>query len=151
LVLAGCPYGFAGGGLPDIKTVAILPFDNQTPEPVLTKEVNDAITEAIQGRLGLRPAAEARADAVVRGRVLRYDSDVPIAFQPGLGRADVTKRQVQLTVDVEIVDQRSGKALWQRQGLSVVGEYTPPQVADGRKIALQKLVNEIVDGAQSQW
>ena len=89
--------------------MAILPFDNQTPEPVLTKEVNDAITEAIQGRLGLRPAAETRADAVVRGRVLRYDSDVPIAFQPGLGRADVTKRQVQLTVDVEIVDQRSGK------------------------------------------
>jgi len=131
--------------------VAILPFDNQTAEPALTKEVNDAITEAIEGRLGLRPAAESNADAVVRGRVVRYDADVPLAFQPGVGRVDVTKRQVQLTVDVEIVNQRSGKALWQRQGLSVVGEYTPPQVTDGRKVALQKLVNEIVDGAQSQW
>src|SRR5207244_6411989 len=31
LALTACLYGFAGGGLPNIKTVAILPFDNQTP------------------------------------------------------------------------------------------------------------------------
>ena len=150
-MLAGCLYGFAGGGLPNIKTVAILPFDNQTPQPALTKEVNDAITEAVEGRLGLRAAAESNADAVVRGRVVRYDSDVPIAFQSGAGRGAVSKRQVQLTVDVEIVDQRDGKTLWRRQGLSVVGEYAPPEETEGRKVALQKLVNEIVDGAQSQW
>jgi hypothetical protein len=137
--------------LPNIKTVAILPFDNLTPEPALTKEVNDAITDAIQGRLGLRPAAESNADAVVRGRIVHYESDAPIAFQPGIGHADVTKRGVQIAVDVEIVDQRNNKTLWQRQGLSEVGEYTPPQETDGRKIALQKLENDIVDGAQSQW
>lgn len=113
--------------------------------------MNDAIIDAVQGRLGLRPAGESNADAVVRGRVVRYDPDVPVAFQPGIGRADVTKRQVQITVDIEIVDQRSGKTLWQRQGLSEVGEYTPPQETEGRKIALQKLENDIVDGAQSQW
>jgi len=151
LGLAGCLYRFAGGGLPNIKTVAILPFDNQTPEPSLTKEVNDAVLEAFQGRLGLRPAGENTADAVVRGRVVRYDPDVPISFQAGQGRADVTRRQVQITVDVEILDQREGKTLWQRQGLTEVGDYQPPQEADGRKVALQKLVNDLVDGAQSQW
>lgn len=149
--LAGCLYTFAGGGLPNIKTVAILPFDNDTPQPTLTNDVTAAVTDAVQGRLGLRAAAQASADAVVRGRVVRYDPDVPVAFQPGVGRADVTKRQVQLTVDVEIVDQRTGRTLWQRQGLSLVGEYSPPQEGDGRKLALQKLENEIVDGAQSQW
>jgi len=151
LALAGCLYGFAGGGLPNIRTVAILPFDNQTPEPALTKEVNDAVLEAFQGRLGLRAAAEARADAVVRGKVVRYEPDVPLSFRPGEGRADVTKRQVQITVDVEILDQREGKTLWQKQGLTVLGEYQPPQEAAGRKIALDKLVTELVDGAQSQW
>jgi len=149
--LGGCLYHFTGGGLPNIKTVAVLPFDNQTPEPVLTKEVNDAVADAVQGRLGLRAAAQSSADALVRGRVLRYDADVPIAYQPGVGKVDVTQRQVQITVDVEIVDQRNGKTLWQHPGLLVVGEYTPPQEADGRKVALQKLENEIVDGAQSQW
>ncbi len=144
-------YGFRGGGLPNIRTVAILPFDNQTPEPTLTKEVNDAVLEAFQGRLGLRPAAESNADAVVRGRVVRYEPDIPLSFLAGQGRTDVTRRQVQITVDVEILDQRAGKTLWQRQGLSEVGEYQPPQEAAGRKVALQKLVNDIVDGAQSQW
>lgn len=151
VALAGCLYGFAGGGLPNIKTVAILPFDNQTPEPSLTKEVNDAVLEAFQGRLGLRPAGETNADAVVRGRVMRYDADIPLSFQTGVGRTDVTRRQVQITVDVEIIDQHEGKTLWQRQGLTEVGEYQPPQEVDGRKIALQKLVTDLVDGAQSQW
>src|SRR5207249_9230220 len=151
LALASCLYGFHGGGLPNIKTVAILPFDNQTAEPALTKEVNDAVLEAFQGRLGLRPAGENSADAVVRGKVVRYDPDVPISIQAGAGRTDVTRRQVQITVDVEILNQREGKTLWQRQGLSEVGDYAPPQEADGRKIALQKLVQDLVDGAQSQW
>src|SRR5205085_1722349 len=83
-----------------------------------TKEVNDAVLEAFQGRLGLRTAGENNADAVVRGKVTRYDPDVPLSFQAGQGRTDVTQRQVSITVDVEILDQREGKTLWQRQGLS---------------------------------
>ena len=151
LSLAACLYHFSGGGLPNVKTVAILPFDNQTPQPELTKEVNDAVREAFEGRLGLREAGEQNADAVVRGRVTRYDPDTPVALQPGRGQVSVTQRRVQISVDVEILDQREGKTLWQRQGLTVDGEYDPPKEADGRKIALSKLVNEIVDGAQSQW
>jgi hypothetical protein len=113
--------------------------------------VNDAVREAFQGRLGLRPAGESNADAVVRGRVVRYDADVLLSFQTGQGVTNVTRRQVQITVDVEIFDQREGKTLWQQQGLTEVGEYQPPQEVDGRKVALQKLVNALVDGAQSQW
>jgi hypothetical protein len=151
LALVGCLYGFAGGGLPNIKTVAILPFDNDTPEPALTTEVANAVHEAIESRLGLRPAGEATADAVVRGRIARYDADLPLAVQTGTGEANVTRRQIQLTVDITILNQRDGKTLWQRQGLTITGDYQPPQEAEGRKTALQKLVTEIVDGAQSQW
>lgn len=147
---SACVYGFAGGTLPNVKTVAILPFDNDTPEPALTQEVSEAVRQAFEGRLGLRIAPEASADAIVRGRIARYDPDVPIALQPGQGRVTVTKRKVQLAVDVEILNQREGTTVWKRQVL-VDGEYNPPQEAAGRKVALDKLVNEIVDGAQSQW
>jgi hypothetical protein len=55
LALGGCLYGFAGGGLPpSIKTVAVLPFENQTAEPTLTQEVSVRVREAVEGRLGLR-------------------------------------------------------------------------------------------------
>ncbi|MGH7530048.1 MAG: LPS assembly lipoprotein LptE [Gemmatimonadales bacterium] len=137
--------------LPDVKTVAILPFENDTPEPALTQEVSEAVRRALESRLGLRVAPEASADAVVRGRVVRYEPDLPVALIAGEGELTVTKRKVQLVVDVEIVNQRDGTTVWRRQGLSVDGEYDPPQEAAGRRLALEQLVNDIVAGAQSQW
>jgi hypothetical protein len=153
LSAAGCVYGFSGGGLPPhVRTVAILPFDNRTGEPALAQEVSDAITQAVQGRLGLRAASENTADAVVRGEIVRYEPDIPLSYEAGVGQVEVTRRRVQITLNVEIFDQRQGKAIWQRNGLSVDGEY---QIAagevSGRRLALQKLVNDVVEGAQSQW
>ena len=150
---SGCLYGFAGGGLPShIHTVAILPFDNQTAEAALTLEVTSAVEDAMARRLGLRQASEPEADAVVEGAIVRYEPDLLLSQQPGaLGNVSVTRRRVRLTVNVQIVDQREGRTLWQRSGLVVDGEYEPPAEADGRKVALEKLVNDIVDGAQSQW
>lgn len=151
LSLSACPYGFHGGTLPNVRTVAILPFDNDTPEPALTQEVTESVRLALEGRLGLRLAKEDNADAIVRGRVVRYEPDVPQAVLPGQGQVTVTKRKVQLVIDVEIVNQREGTTVWKRQGLSVDGDYDPPNERDGRKAALAKLVQQIVDGAQSQW
>jgi hypothetical protein len=155
LVLGGCLYGFAGGGLPPhIKTVAVLPFDNQTPEPTLTQEINSRVREAVEGRLGLRQASERQADAVVRGTITRYDPDVPVAYTgdaEGAGDVVVTRRLVQISVSVEILDQDSNKPLWQRSGLLLEGDYDPGQEAEGRRKALDKLVTNIVEGAQSQW
>jgi hypothetical protein len=149
---AGCLYGFQGGGLPGhIRSIAVLPFDNRTGEPALTQEVYEAVREAVERRLGLRPASEADADALVRGEIVRYEPDFPLSYQAGQGRVDVTRRQVQITVNVEIMDQRLGRALWRQNGLSVVGEYQPPQELEGRRTAMQKLVTSVVEGAQSQW
>ncbi len=136
-----------------IRTVAILPFDNRTGEPALAQEVSEAIATAVQGRLGLRPASEARADAIVRGEIVAYDPNIPLSYEAAQGQAQlqVTRRRVQIIVNVEIFDQRQGRAIWQRSGLSVDGEYQPPAEVAGRQLALQKLVNDIVEGAQSQW
>jgi curli biogenesis system outer membrane secretion channel CsgG len=152
LVLSGCLYGFAGGGLPpSVKTVAVLPFDNQTPEPTLTQEISRAVREAVEQRLGLRQSVETRADAVVRGSITRYEPDLPVAYIGGDTVVNVTRREVQITVSVEILDQRQGKALWQRNGLTVRGDYESGNEREGRRKALDDLVINIVEGAQSQW
>ena len=155
----GCWYGFAGGGLPpDIKTVAIMPFDNLTTEPALTQQVNEAVKVAMEGRLGLRAAGENTADAIVRGSITRYEPDLPVAYtgggvtnSAGNQNVTVTQRALQITVNIEIYDQKAAKAIWQRSGLIVEANYDPGREQDGRVRALDKLVTDIVDGAQSQW
>lgn len=154
----GCfwKYGFTGGGLPsDIKTVAVLPFENLTPEPALTQEITAAVREAVERRLGLRAAGEDQADAVVSGSIQRYDPDLPLTFagQGTTNQVEVTRRMVQITVKVRILNQREGKVIWEQAQLVVQGDYDPngDREVAGRKKALEKLINDIVDGAQSQW
>jgi hypothetical protein len=156
LALGGCIYGFSGGGLPPaVKTVAVMPFENLTADPTLTAEINRVVREAVQDRLGLRPAGEKDADAIVTGTIRRYEPDLPVAFQ-GVGpeeqkRVEVTRRLLQIVVDVKIYDQKAEKVLWERAGLMVEGDYETGKERDGRKKALEKLTTNIVDGAQSQW
>ena len=153
LALTGCLYGFAGGGLPPaIKTVAVLPFDNQTSEPTLTREIDASVREAVENRLGLRQGSERQADALVRGTISRYEPDLPVAYTGNdQQQVTVTRRLVQITVSVQIVDQRAGRTLWERSGLVIKGDYEPGREAEGREKALDELVTNIVEGAQSQW
>ncbi len=153
LAAQGCLYSFHGGGLPaTMKTVAVLPFDNRTGEAELTQEIFTALQNAVGSRLGLRPASEAQADAIVRGEITAYEPDIPLSYQttPGANYT-VTRRRVQITVNVTIFDTKAGKPLWQQTGLTVDGEYNPPAEPDGRKVAEDKLVTQVVEGAQSQW
>ncbi len=140
---------------PHIRTVAILPFDNQTGEVALTQEVSDAVRQAMENRLGLRVAAEEQADAVVRGSITRYEADQPLSFRPaGQGiNVSVTRRLVTISLSVEIYDLVEDRMLWERGGMRVEGEYEPPGEDEkkGRDLALKTLVADIVDGAQSQW
>jgi hypothetical protein len=152
LALAGCFYSFAGGGLPShIRTVAVLPFENETTAAELTRELSDALRKAMQSRLGLRDASESRANAVVRGTITKYEPDVPVAFSADPNQATSARRPLQISVDVEIVDQSTGKTLWERKGLSAEGEYAERAEADGRRQALERIVNDVIEGAQSQW
>ncbi len=153
LVLSSCmPYGFVGGGLPrHVRTVAVLPFDNQTSAPELQRELQEAMRRELRNRLGVRDASESRADAVVRGTIVRYDVDVPIGYTADPNRPVATRRKLQVVVDVEIVDQTDGKTLWQRKGLTADGDYEERREVVGRQQALNKLINDVVEGAQSQW
>jgi hypothetical protein len=151
----GCrlsPYKFAGGGLPrNVRTIAILPFENQTAVPDLQREVFETMRTTLQRRLNLRDASESRADAIVRGSIVRYDADVPIAFSADPRAANQARRQLQLVVDVTIIDQASGRTLWERKGLSAKGEYAERNEVAGRRQAIEQLVSDVVEGAQSQW
>ncbi|MBA2688780.1 MAG: hypothetical protein H0W69_05020 [Gemmatimonadaceae bacterium] len=152
-MLTACmPYGFAGGGLPShVRTIAVLPFDNQTAAPELQREVFDVLRAQLYRKLGLRDATEAKANALVRGSIQRYETDIPIGYSADNPATTSARRMLQISVDVELVDQVSGKTLWQRKGLIAQGQYEERGEAQGRQKAIERMVNDIVQGAQSQW
>jgi hypothetical protein len=153
LLLTACiPYGFTGGGLPShVRTVAILPFENQTATPELPRELTDALRTRLHDRLGLRDASEAKANAIVRGTIQRYEIDIPIGYSANNTQSTTARRMLQLVVDIEMIDQVTGKTLWQRKGLLAEGQYEERGEANGRKDAIDRIVNDVIDGAQSQW
>ena len=146
LSINGCVwrYGLHGGGLPaHIRNVAVLPFDNQTAATDLQRELAEGLRKAFSSRLGLREAPEDRASAIVRGSIVTYEIDAPVAFSANPAQATSARRRLQVRIDVEIFDQT--------RGLTVEGDYAENDEAAGRKQAVERIINEVVEGAQSQW
>jgi len=155
LLLSGCFYSFVGGGLPrHIRSVALLPFENTTAQPLLDSEVESRMQQEIPRNLGVRIASETAADAVVRGRILGYE-EVATSIRPtqDANQIPVVQRQVRITFDAEIYDMREDQSLWRGQSISVIGNFDPGSESpeEGRTRAVQEVVRRVVEGAQSQW
>jgi hypothetical protein len=155
LLLSTACYSFSGGGgLPGhIRTAYVAPIDNETTRFGLSEILTQELLDAARERLGLRLAAEAEADAIIRASIRRYSDDA-VNFEAREGEgADVFQRRVTISASVEIFDVSSGEAIWTNGALVGVGEYEPDSGTEdeGTEIALENLVQKIVDGAQSQW
>jgi hypothetical protein len=153
LLAAGCmPYGFAGGGLPShVRTFAVATFDNQTATPQLPKELTDALRSRVRERLGLRDATEAKANALVRGTIQHYEIDIPVGYSANNKQTTTATRSLELRVDIEMIDQVTGKTLWQKKGALASEQYQEGGEPAARKKAIDQLVNSLIEGAQSQW
>lgn len=152
---SGCLYTFqAGTGFPaHIRTLAVIPFENETTRFELTQELHQVLLEELPRALGIRPSSEEVADAVVRGTITSYNSSAPL-YSPGVGGggAQVELRQVTVSVFVEIIDRVENVILWDSRSVSGRGEFLESEVEDvGRAEAIEQLVQQIVDGAQSNW
>ncbi len=156
VLASGCIYSFqAGAGFPDdVKTVAIVPFDNTTNRPELTDEVFQALLREFPRSQGLQPAGEDVAHAIVQGTIKRYDLSTP-SYRPGAPgqTTQVLQRQVMLTVEIQILDLIRNEVLWENRNVSVQGQYLEESETedDGRALAIELLVQRVIDGAQSNW
>ncbi len=156
LLVSGCNYTFmAGAGFPPhVRTIAVVPFENRTDRFELTQEVHARMLEDLPRSFRLRTAGEEHADAVVRGTIRSYGVETP-SFRPGQAgqRPEVVERQVSLSVSIQIIDLRENVILWDNQSLTVRGEFAEltELEEDGRRVAIEKLVQTVVDGLQSNW
>ena len=154
-LLAGCNYGFEGGGFPPhIQTIYIAPFENETPQFDLDQKLYQQMLEELPSRLGVRVAGEEVADAVLRGEIRRYD-DVAQNYRLGEGdqpRPNITSHEVQIGVSARLIDVRDNVIRWEGT-ITGRGTYRPDSQVDdvGKLEAIESLIEQVVDGAQSQW
>jgi len=153
--LTGCNYSFRAGSFPPphVRSIAIEPFDNETTRFELSAELYDELLQKLPSALGIRTAGADVADAIVRGSISRYDVVAPSyrAGQPGQP-ATVLQRQVNLSASVEIIDLVENVVLWESNNVTARGEFAEGSPEEGGRLrAIELLVQEIVDGAQSNW
>jgi hypothetical protein len=153
VALGGCLYHFRGGNFPEhIRTLAVDPIVNDTQRLELTGPLQDELIRTLPRSLGVRPAGSADADALVRVRITSYQVSTP-NYRPGAGdRPEVLQRQVMIAAQVQIVDQVHREIYWEDLGLRGEGPFLEGENEEvGRTAAIQRLVQRIVDGAQSNW
>lgn len=113
LFAGGCGYHAGGRGAlipPDVKTIAVPVFKNETPqfkvEQQLTGAVTQELIERTQYRLTQEPSA---ADAVLKGTVKEIRQGVA-TFNPQTGGASTI--QIEVVVGVEMTDLHSKKVIF---------------------------------------
>jgi hypothetical protein len=130
--LAACSYHVAGRGdrlPPDIKTIAVPIFVNESPRFRIEQRLAAAVTrefiERTKFRITPNPAA---ADAVLRGTVKDVRSGV-ITFDLNTGRA--TSLQIQVTADVKLVDLHGNKVVFANPNYTFREQYQVSQTTSG--------------------
>jgi hypothetical protein len=152
---SGCNYSFQAGSFPPphVRTIAIEPFENETERFEVSSELYDELVRVLPSSLGVQSAGLDVADAVVRGTVTRYDVQAP-NYRAGAGGqpAQVLQREVRIAIRVEIVDRVQNVILWESNSENAQGLFAEGAPEDeGRRAAIELLVQRIVDGAQSNW
>lgn len=150
-----CNYGLqGGGGFPaEIRTVYIAPLGNETVAFDVDDQIYEVMRVQLPRALGLSLAGEGAADAIVRGRVTRYE-DAAQNYRAGEpGSIDVLQHQVQITTSIQIIDVREAVILYEQTAVSGRGVYNPAsQTAEfANTQAIEALIQQIINGAQSQW
>ena len=130
--LSSCGYQVAGRGErlpPDIKTIAVPIFVNQSSTFRIEQKLAAAITREFIERTKFRITPNPTgADAVLKGTVKDVRSGV-ITYDLSTGRA--SSLQIQVTADVKLQDLHSKKVVYANPNFVFREEYQVSQTTSG--------------------
>jgi hypothetical protein len=143
----GCGYQVAGHANtlpPDIKTIAVPMFRNETPQFKVEQNLTAAVVEELIDRSKFRVTTNPDgADAVLEGIVKTIRTEA-ITFSPQTGSA--TTLQIEVLTGVKLVDQHTKKVVFSnpdylfRQQYQV--SYTPSTLIEEDPAAVNRLSHD---------
>jgi hypothetical protein len=136
-----------------VRTVAVPVAKNSTFDRKVAPELTDALVKAIESGTHFRVASEGRADTVLRATIRTVELQ-QISKSRGTGLSE--EMSLNVTVDYEWIDQRTGKPLVQRNGFResavFVASLPIQQPIDlARFQVVEQLASAIVDSMQADW
>ena len=148
LLLSACGYQVAGKATripPDVKTIAVVPFKNQSSTFRIEQQVTAAVTRELLERTHYRVVPTgAGADAVLTGTIKEVRSRA-ITFDVNTGLA--TSLQVQVASEVKFEDVHTHKVLFSNSNYIFREQYQVSENAstlfEEDKPALQRLSRDL--------
>jgi outer membrane lipopolysaccharide assembly protein LptE/RlpB len=145
----GCGvYSFSGAGKAPFSSIAVVQFENKTPEYQLADRLTDAVVDAFIRDNTVPVKDMSRAEAVLNGSVNGYRRD-PYTYD----QADVVKEYVvKVTIHVKVVKNGSEDVYWEEdffaQGIYDANTETED---DGQTRAIDLLTSTILDRTTKSW
>lgn len=158
-LLSGCSadprtgYSFATTFPAEVASVYVPMFENASFQTGLEADVTEAVVKEIQRTTPMRvvqsESADSRLVGVIRSAELRRLS---LDRQTGL----VQEMAVEITVDFDWVDARSGKTLTSRRNFTASDTFVPTRTTGeridiGRTGASQRLARDLVNELRAGW
>ena len=151
--LPGCGYTTAELYPTDYATVAVPIFQNRTFYRGMEYDLTEALIKELEQRTPYVTANAGRADTLLTGRIVnvreRQLSRTPTAGLP-------KEVELEIVVDFDWQDLRTGDTIVDRRGFSAVGRSVPSQpVAQrfevGQHAAVSRLAQDIVSAMREGW
>jgi predicted small lipoprotein YifL len=156
--LTGCGYTVGNSYQPDVQTVYVPIFENQTFRRGYEYQITEAVQRKIQSRTPFRLAKGADADTRLTGTIKKINKSVLGTTQ----NDDPRNLNLQFIVEVTWEDMRSGQILSQQQVpinadvVQLISQASfAPEVGQSLATATQRatdeLANQIVQLMEAPW
>ena len=147
--MGGCGYRLQGTGdflSPEIQTIGVPPFVNETGRPELGQKITEGILRELQVRSRRQTSAATEGvDAVLSGEVTSYRT-IPVEVNPD-GRARTI--QVVITARARLQAVGDGEVIWATDNFVFRGNYPvgvqASEFVDVETVALDVVAKEFAE------
>ena len=150
VLISGCGYTTKSLISRNINSIYIPIFENKTFRRGLEFDLTNAVKDEIMSKTKLRIAKKDSADTILTGKIMKVTEGMITSNV----KDNIVESRVTITVDIKLVDRRTGRTLIEEKGLKRSAEFV---VSRGENIktasqeSLTYLAETIVSQLEEKW
>ena len=149
-LISGCGYTTKPLISRKINSIYIPIFENDTFRRGLEFDLTTAVKDEIMSKTKLRIAKKDNADTILTGKIMKVTEGLISSNVAD----NIVESRVTITVDMEIVDRRTGRKLIEQKGLTRSAEFVVNRgenIKTASQEGLTELAEVIVAQLEEKW